>query len=131
MMKRIAKAGALYFLLVFALGALFGVVREFWIAPRFGPTVGVLFETPFMLLAIVLIAMFVVRHFTIPATFAPRAAVGVLAFGCLVVAELMGAVWLRGLSVAEYAAGFVSPSGLASLIMFCLFAAMPVLLRRL
>ena len=41
--------------------------------------------------------------------------------------EIAGAVWIRGLSLQEYVASFVTAPGVISLVMFLLFAAMPTL----
>ena len=43
-LRCVLKAGAAYFGLVFTVGWILGPVRELWIIPRFGHTVGFLFE---------------------------------------------------------------------------------------
>jgi hypothetical protein len=45
----------------------------------------------------------------------------------LLMAELAGAAWLRGLSFTEYLAGFRSLPGAVAAASFLLFAVMPVL----
>jgi hypothetical protein len=42
-------------------------------------------------------------------------------------AEIAGVVWVRGLSLWEYLASFVTAPGVISLAMFLLFAAIPTL----
>ena len=65
-----------------------------------------------------------------PAT-GSKISIGLVAFGILLLAELAGVVWLRGLSsLTEYLASFVTAPGLVSLLMFLLFAAMPTLVTR-
>ena len=64
-----------------------------------------------------------------PAT-GSKISIGLVAFGILLPAELAGVVWLRGLSLTEYLASFVTAPGLVSLLMFLLFAAMPTLVTR-
>ncbi|MEJ2008058.1 MAG: hypothetical protein P8Z30_07880 [Acidobacteriota bacterium] len=62
------KAGALYFALVFGAGFVLGIVRVLWVVPRVGTRTAELMETPFMLLAIIAAAWWVVRRFSLPAT---------------------------------------------------------------
>ena len=52
---------------------------------------------------------------------------GLVALGILVPAEIAGVLWVRGLSLHEYLANFVTAPGIISLAMFLLFAVMPVL----
>jgi len=56
---------------------------------------------------------------------------GLVALGVLLPAELAGVVWVRGLSLQEYLASFVTaPSGIWA-VMFLLFTAMPSLVALL
>jgi hypothetical protein len=126
---RALKAGALYFALAFAAGWVFGPIRELWVIPRFGRTVGYLFEAPLMLIVMVGAARWVVRRFAVR-RLSGTAAVGVVALGLLVTAEVSATRWLRGLSLSEYVAGFRSIPGAISLVLFLLFAAMPMLVGR-
>ena len=48
---RTFKAGAIYFLLVFALGWVLGPIRELWAMPQFGRITAMLFEAVIMLVA--------------------------------------------------------------------------------
>ena len=50
--------------------------------------------------------------------------------GDISASELAGVVWVRGLSLPEYLASFVTIPGLVSLLMFLLFAAMPMIVTR-
>jgi hypothetical protein len=52
---------------------------------------------------------------------------GLVAFGLLMIAEILGTRWVRGLSLDDYVASFTSVSGTISLLMFLVFAAMPIL----
>ena len=126
---RTLKAGALYFALAFAAGWVFGPIRELWVIPRVGRTVGYLFEAPPMLIVMVVAARWVVRRFAV-LELSARAVVGLIALGFLVIAEVSATRWLRGLSLSEYLAGFRSIPGAISLGLFLLFAAMPVLVGR-
>jgi hypothetical protein len=127
----ILRAGAAYFALTFAAGWVLGPIRELWVIPRLGRTVGLVLEAPLMLVVSFLAARWVVRRFAVPPTLPTRARVGLVALGILLVAELLGAWGLRGLSPAGYFASFGSRSGAVTAATFLLFAAMPLLIGRL
>ena len=55
---------------------------------------------------------------------------GCLAFGLLLLAEVAGVLWLRRLSIDDYLATFRTSPGLISLLLFVLFAVMPVIVER-
>ena len=55
---------------------------------------------------------------------------GLIAIGLLFPVEIAGVVWVRGLSVQEYLAGFATAPGVISMVMFLLFAFMPTLVGR-
>ena len=127
---RTLKAGAIYFLLVFAVGWVLGPIRELWLVPHLGRTMGSLLEAPLMVIAMILAAGWVLRRLDVPYALNARLAVGLVALGILSVAELAGVRWVRGISIQEYLAGYATPSGLISLLLFLLFAAMPSLVER-
>jgi hypothetical protein len=121
------KAAATYFALVFAAGFVLGPIRELWLVPYWGSTAGILIEAPFMVAAMILAVRRVLRRFAVPAGTVPRLVVGLLAFGLLMIAELAGALVLRGWSLEHYLASLGTLPGLISLLLFLLFAAMPAL----
>ncbi len=126
MRKQSLRAGAAYFAMVFGAGALIGPVREFALTPRVGPTFAVMIETPIMLAVSIVCARWVMRHW-------PQASpglVGASALGMLLVAETGGAIWLRRMSLSEYAAHLATPAGLISLSLFASFALMPLIIGR-
>ena len=127
---RALTAGALYFALVFGSGWILGPVRELWVVPRLGRTAGVLLEAPLMLAVTFSAARWVVRRLSLPPAPWTRAATGLTALGLLLVAKVAGMRWLRGLSVADYLAGFRSIAGGVTVFLFLLFAAMPALVGR-
>lgn len=123
------RAGALYFVIVFAAGFVLGPVREFALAPRFGALVALLIEAPLMLAATFLAARWIVGRFALDArTGALR--IGACAFAFLAIAEIFGSIALRGLTPAGYAARLATPPGMISLILFAFFALMPWLVVR-
>jgi len=126
----VLKAGALYFALVFGSGWILGPVRELWVVPRLGRTAGVLLEAPLMLAVTIAAARWVGRRLAPPTAPGTRLAVGPTGLGLLLVAEVAGMRWLRGLSVADYLASFRSVAGGVTALLFLLFAAMPALVGR-
>ena len=119
-----------YFLLVFGAGWILGPVRELWAVPRFGRIVAILLEATIMLIAMIVSARWVIRRFNVPQRFGSTISVGLVALGILAPAELAGVVWVRGRSLDEYLASFVTAPGLLSLLMFVQFAATPTLVTR-
>jgi hypothetical protein len=124
------KAGALYFALVFAAGWVFGPIRELWVIPRLGRTAGFLLEAPLMLAVMIAAARWTLRKLAVPYLLKTRLAIGLVALGILLIAEVMGVLWVRRLSVPDYLASSDSVSGGVSLVSFVLFAAMPILVAR-
>jgi hypothetical protein len=55
---------------------------------------------------------------------------GLIAIGLLFPAKIAGVVWVRGLSLREHLASFVTGPGVISLLMFLVFGAMPTLVTR-
>jgi hypothetical protein len=127
---RIIKAGAVYFLLLFALGWVLGPVRELVLAPRVGRAVALLVEAPVMIAAMALAARWVVRRFAFAPDPIPRAGIGATALVLLLAFELAGVRWVRELSLAEYLATFDWIGGAVTVATFLLFAAMPALVAR-
>lgn len=124
------KAGVLYFILVFGTGFALGMIRVPLLVPRLGERYAELLEMPFMLLAIVLAARYVVHRFALPAALSVRLAVGFAALALLVAAELLLAAVLGDRSIGEYIAGRDPVSGAVYLVMLFIFALMPAILAR-
>ncbi|MCC7282795.1 MAG: hypothetical protein IT556_10455 [Acetobacteraceae bacterium] len=123
-MGRIGRAALAYFAAVFAVGFVLGVVREMVVRPRLGATAAIALEAPAMLLATLLIACRVVRHFDLAAGGA-RLRTGLVAFALLMAAECAGSIALRGMTPSAWLAHFAEPDGVLSLALFLAFAAMP------
>ncbi len=124
---RSIKAGALYFILVFAAGWIIGPIRVLLIAPRIGALGAVLIEAPIMAAAAAAAARWVVRRLGVPAAFRARASMSAVALLLLLAGEFAFAAPLRGQSLGQYASGFSTPAGYVSLALFALFGAMPLL----
>ena len=124
---RALTAGVIYFLLVFAVEWILGPIRELWAVPHFGRMAATLSEAVIMLIAMMVAARWVIRRFEVPQTLSDTLSIGLIAMGLLFPAEIAGVLWVRGLSLREYLASFVSAPGIISLLMFLLFWAMPTL----
>ncbi len=110
MSRGVLRAGFTYFILVFAAGFAFGVLRVGWAVERLGERNAELIEAPLMLLVVFLAARWVVARFRLPGAIAPRLGVGFLALALLLACELTVVLALRGMSLDEYLArGIRSP----------------------
>ena len=123
------KAGLVYFVLAFAAGFLLGTFRVTFLLPRFGPTVAVLIEIP-MLLAICWNACgIVLRHLPVPNAATQRLVMGVVAFGCLMVAEIAFATLAFGQSLSQHFTNYATAPGAIGLTGQVLFALIPLVRR--
>jgi len=112
---------------MFGVGWVLGPIRELWAVPHFGHVAATLLEALIMLIAMVVAARWVIRWFAVPETTPATAGIGLVALGLLIPAEIAGVVFVRGLSLHDYFAGFLTVPGVISLVVFLLFAAMPAL----
>jgi hypothetical protein len=124
---RALKAGIIYFLLVFLVGWILGPIRELWAVSHLGRMATMLSEAVIMLIAMIVAARCVIRRVHVPRTLPATISMGLIAIGLLFPAEIAGVVWVRGLSLREYLASFLTGPGVVSLLMFLLFAAIPAL----
>lgn len=122
------KAAIVYFLLVFGAGFALGVLRVRFIVPRLGERWAELAEMPFMVVAIVLAARWLTRRS--PDGRESWPAVGAIAAGLVLMADIGVGVGLRGLSPAEALAQKDPVSGTAYYLALALFALMPWLVAR-
>ncbi len=124
-MRRIVKAAIVYFVVVFAVAFLFGTLRVMVIAPRTGPLVAVAFEVPVILAFSWLVAGRVLERG--PMTLPGRIAMGALAFGFLMLAEMALAILLFGQPPREFVAALATLPGALGLAGQIGFAAIPAL----
>ncbi len=122
------KPAVLYFVLVLGTGFLFGMIRVPFLAPRLGERYAELLEMPFMLVAIVLAARYVVRRFALPTSLSLRLKVGFSALALSVLTELLLAAVLQGRPLVQFIASRDPVSGSVYLVMLLLFALMPSIL---
>ncbi|MBU1691695.1 MAG: hypothetical protein KJ958_15875 [Gammaproteobacteria bacterium] len=127
---RTIKAGITYFALVFGAGFVLGSIRVPFLVPHLGERVAELIEMPFMFVAIVLVARFIIRRYSLPANARARLGAGLLALSLLVAAEILLAVALQDRTLGEYVASRDPVSGIVYLAMLALFGVMPLVLAR-
>ena len=127
---QIVKAAVLYFALVFGTGFVLGTVRTLWVVPRLGKRTAELLEAPFMLVATVVAARWVIGRLVVPSVPSARLGMGCIALSLLLLAEFGPMLWLRGLSIREYLAKRDPVSGTAYYVMLVVFAIMPLLVSR-
>ncbi|HEX5545277.1 MAG TPA: hypothetical protein VFX10_07240 [Nitrospira sp.] len=96
------KAGISYCAVVLAGGWVLGPVREFWVIPLVGQTTGLLLEIPLMLIVMIAAARWNIETFHISSAMMPRLTMGFIDLGLLLIAEVVGVLWVRRLSLAEY-----------------------------
>ena len=130
MIGQTLKAGAFYFVLVFAAGFVLGTIRTLWIVPRVGPRTAELMETPIMFAVIVFAAHWVAERLLLPPTVATRLGFGLVALSLLSITEFTVVLWLRGLTIRKYLASRDPVAGTVYLIMLGVFALMPLLVAR-
>lgn len=123
-MTNIWKVGFFYFLGVFTLGFIFGALRIFFLIPYTGSVIAVLIEIPFMLVFAWFFCRFLTRRYDIPNETNDRLAMGILAFGLLMVGEALITVVLQAGRMTDFFTMFDLPEnriGLGSQIAFALF----------
>jgi hypothetical protein len=125
-MPKASKAGALYALIVFLAGFIFGTIRVLLLAPRLGETAAVILETPVMLAASWFLCRWCVDRLDVPHRVGARSLMGVVAFVVLMAAELGLAGLVFDRSLDEQLAGYASAPGVIGLVAQAVFAAFPV-----
>lgn len=99
------KIGALYFLVVFAVGFILGVVRIMFLVPILGQRYAELAEMPVMLMVVFLTAYVLVRKYGHRLSGDATLGFGFVAVVMLIIVEFTVVLGLRGLSLAEYVEG--------------------------
>jgi len=127
---KLVKAGILYFALVFAAGFLLGVIRTIVVAPGTGARAAELAEIPIMLLVSFFAARAVVRRLAVPPAAISRLAVGLLALGLLLSAEISLTLPVREMTPSEYASSRDPVAGFAYAASLAVFALLPLLVSR-
>lgn len=124
------RAGALYFLVVFAAGWVLGPIRELWLIPRAGKLLAFGVEAVVMAVVIVLAAHRLTRKLPAPRERASRAVMALVAVTLLAIAEIVGVALVRGESLRDYVSELGTVPGVIFLALVLLFGAMPLFVRQ-
>ncbi len=128
--RGVMAAGALYFVMVFAVGFALGPVRVLWLEPVLGKTIAVLIESPALVLAMVFAARLAPRWTRMRGNWAAYLTVGVLALVFQQIADLAVGFGLRGMTLRDQIAYFATPPGYIYVVTLIIFAIMPLAVRR-
>ena len=123
-------AGAIYFAAVFAVSFLFGIVRQLVLVPRLGEFYGVVIEAPFTVAASFFVARWVIGRLAVARQARHRFVMGLSALALLLSTEATLSWLMRGWTFEQWLAHFATAPGALSLILFLIFAAMPLILLR-
>lgn len=126
----ILRWSGIYFVAVFGVGFLLGPIRVLWLEPRLGVRAAQLIEAPIMLLAIVLAGRWVGGRLRSGYGASERLAVGAMAAGLVLLADLGVGVGLRGMTVAEVFGDRDPVSGTVYYALVALMALAPWALAR-
>ncbi|OQW31230.1 MAG: hypothetical protein A4E20_14870 [Nitrospira sp. SG-bin2] len=83
-----------------------------------------------MLVAIILSARWVVRHFSVPPTASSLIGMGGIALALILVSDFTVVLWIRGLSFGQYVEAFDPVAGTAYFVMLGVFAVLPLFVAR-
>jgi ABC-type uncharacterized transport system permease subunit len=125
-MRTIVKAAVTYFSGVFLAGFVLGFLRVFVIVPRIGALRAVALELPIMVAVSWTVCGWVLRRFAPGAGLGVRAAIGLLAFVLLMVAEAILAMATGG-TLTSVLASLATPEGALGLSGQGIFALIPLL----
>jgi hypothetical protein len=127
---KVARAGVVYFAVVFAAGFALGVIRTLLVVPRVGARAAELGEIPVMLVVSYLAARWVIRRRKVSPAASARLTMGLLALCLLVAAELALTLPVRGQTLTGYLASRDPVSGAAYAASLGIFALLPLLVSR-
>lgn len=122
-------AGALYWSIVFACAFALGVVRVLVVAPRLGETAAVLVESPLLLTVSWFASRWTVRRLAVGPGGGDRLAMGGVAFGLLMCAELGLSVFAFGRPAGDWLASLYTMPGAIGLAAQVAFGFVPFIQR--
>jgi hypothetical protein len=126
----ILRDGVVYFVLIFGVGFVLGVIRSLWVEPQVGTRLAELPEMPVMLGVIVVAVPWSIRRLAVPARPSQRLGVGFLGLGLLIATELVLAVALCGMTLQDSFATRDPVTGTLYYLMLGVFVRMPLLVAR-
>lgn len=120
-------AAALYFCMVFFVGALLGPLRVLWLEPWAGPTIAVFCEAPLLILAMSFAAKWAPTWARFDGGWLSFLAMGLLALVLQQVADLAVGFGLRGMTFDSQLHYFATPPGWIYAFCLIVFALMPLI----
>jgi hypothetical protein len=126
-MRRAVEAGLVYGALIFALGFVFGTLRELLLAPLLGRDAVVVAEGPLILLAAWFLAWWLIRGHGIARQVASRLGMGLIAFTLLMSGEAAVAMFGYGRTLAMHLQAYATTQGMLELMPQLAFALFPML----
>ena len=124
---RAVKAGALYAIIVFLIGFIFGTIRVLLLIPRLGETTAVILEAPVMLAASWFVCRWSVDRLDVRPMVPARSLMGLVAFLVLMSAEFGLGASLFGRSLVNQLSAYRSLPGAIGLAAQVIFAVFPVI----
>ena len=123
------KAGASYFIAVFLVAFILGIIRVLVLVPRLGEVASVSIETPVILTVSWVASRWATARFSVANEVSSRLAMGVVAFALLMIVELAVSTLAFGRQIEDYVAAFWSPQGVIGLGTQIIFAFIPLIQR--
>jgi hypothetical protein len=120
-------AAAVYFCMVFFVGALLGPLRVLWLEPFAGPTIAVAIEAPLLILAMAFAASWAPAWARFDGGWLSFLVMGILALVLQQVADLAVGFGLRGMTLDAQLRYFQTPPGWIYAFCLIVFALMPVI----
>jgi hypothetical protein len=125
--QELLTAAALYFCMVFFVGALLGPFRVLWLEPWAGPTIAVLCEAPLLILAMNFAAKWAPAWARLDGGWLSFLAMGLLALVLQQLADLAVGFGLRGMTLDSQLHYFATPPGWIYAFCLVVFALMPLI----
>jgi hypothetical protein len=123
------RAIAGYFSIVFGAGFVLGPARAMWLEPAFGPTLAVMCEMPFLIIAMALAARWVLARFAANTHQAGALTIGVSAALLVLGADFTVGLLLRSMNGQQQLAYLTTPAGLLYVSLLAVFALMPLMMH--
>ena len=121
------KAGLVYFVSVFAIGFILGMIRIPFLATLFGDLNAVLIELPIILGLAWLICLKIVRTFHVPPIVSSRLVMGGVALVILLIAEFALSTLAFGSSIIDHLRSYLTAPHALGLAGQCVFGLFPVI----
>ncbi len=126
-MLRAVTAGAFYFLIIFAVAFVLGVLRVLLLAPAIGESMAILLEVPLLLVLSWFVCAWLVERGDIGKALGERLLMGGTALTLILVAEIPVSVFMIGRTLAEHFTIYATSGALIGLIGQIVMALFPAI----